>query len=102
MSPLYKVEHSLPKLASRVNRIPINISTDYLCRATLYKQEDGQWRINLRLVLRKSFPRSGTPDVFQDYAHFDRFVQDLIATGCIDNGKKIWWDMRPHPFFDTE
>ncbi len=21
--------------------------------------------------------------------------------GCIDNGKKIWWDMRPHPFFDT-
>jgi len=54
-----------------------------------------------RSIAWKSFPRSGTPDVFQDYAHFDRFVQDLIATGCIDNGKKIWWDMRPHPFFDT-
>ena len=21
--------------------------------------------------------------------------------GCIDNGKKIWWDIRPHAFFDT-
>ena len=20
---------------------------------------------------------------------------------CIDNGKKIWWDVRPHPFFPT-
>ncbi|NCC31690.1 MAG: carboxylate-amine ligase, partial [Chloroflexia bacterium] len=24
-----------------------------------------------------------------------------INTGCIDNGKKIWWDLRPHPFFGT-
>jgi carboxylate-amine ligase len=28
-------------------------------------------------------------------------VQALINTGCIDNGKKIWWDVRPHPFFGT-
>ena len=25
----------------------------------------------------------------------------MVKTGCIDNGKKIWWDIRPHPFFDT-
>ncbi len=25
----------------------------------------------------------------------------LIKTNCIDNAKKIWWDVRPHPFFDT-
>ncbi len=25
----------------------------------------------------------------------------LVKTNCIDNGKKIWWDVRPHPFFDT-
>jgi carboxylate-amine ligase len=25
----------------------------------------------------------------------------LIKTRCIDNGKKIWWDIRPHPFFPT-
>jgi glutamate---cysteine ligase / carboxylate-amine ligase len=25
----------------------------------------------------------------------------LIHTNCIDNAKKIWWDVRPHPFFPT-
>ena len=25
----------------------------------------------------------------------------LVKTNCIDNGKKIWWDIRPHPFFNT-
>jgi carboxylate-amine ligase len=28
-------------------------------------------------------------------------VNLLVKTGCIDNGKKIWWDVRPHPFFPT-
>ena len=32
---------------------------------------------------------------------FERYVQLLISTGCIDNGKKIYWDLRPHPFFGT-
>jgi carboxylate-amine ligase len=25
----------------------------------------------------------------------------LIKTGCIDNAKKIWWDIRLHHFFNT-
>ncbi len=25
----------------------------------------------------------------------------LIRTNCIDNAKKIWWDIRPHPYFST-
>ncbi|GCE27821.1 putative glutamate--cysteine ligase 2 [Dictyobacter alpinus] len=54
-----------------------------------------------RSVVWKRFPRSGTPDVFKDLAHFDGYVNDLVEMGCIDNGKKIWWDIRPHPFFDT-
>jgi len=29
------------------------------------------------------------------------YVETLIKTGCIDNGKRIWWDIRPHPFFST-
>jgi carboxylate-amine ligase len=28
-------------------------------------------------------------------------VDLLIHTGCIDNGKKIWWDLRPHPLYNT-
>ncbi len=54
-----------------------------------------------RSVVWKRFPRSGMPDIFDSWGHFDTFVQDLVEAQCIDNGKKIWWDIRPHPFFDT-
>ncbi len=54
-----------------------------------------------RSVVWKRFPRSGMPEVFESRQHFDSYVQDLVEMGCIDNGKKIWWDIRPHPFFDT-
>ncbi|GAC1379929.1 MAG: carboxylate-amine ligase [Ktedonobacteraceae bacterium] len=54
-----------------------------------------------RTVVWKRFPRSGLPDAFSSWNDFDRYVQTLISTGCIDNGKKIWWDIRPHPFFGT-
>jgi carboxylate-amine ligase len=47
------------------------------------------------------FPRSGIPGTFASWSEFDNYVQALIRTGCIDNGKKIWWDIRPHPFFPT-
>ncbi|HRI27170.1 MAG TPA: glutamate-cysteine ligase family protein, partial [Chitinophagales bacterium] len=35
------------------------------------------------------------------YAEFISYVNLLVKTGCIDNAKKIWWDIRVHPFFDT-
>ncbi len=47
------------------------------------------------------FPRTGIPDVFSNWADYETFVNLLIKTNCIDNGKKIWWDIRPHPFFET-
>ena len=47
------------------------------------------------------FPRTNIPDTFESWADFERFVNLLIRTRCIDNGKKIWWDIRPHPTFDT-
>jgi carboxylate-amine ligase len=49
----------------------------------------------------KKFPRTDIPDHFDSYSSFTRYVDLLVKTGCIDNGKKIWWDVRPHPFFPT-
>jgi carboxylate-amine ligase len=49
----------------------------------------------------KKFPRTDIPDHFDSHASFQRYVDLLVKTGCIDNGKKIWWDVRPHPFFPT-
>jgi carboxylate-amine ligase len=47
------------------------------------------------------FPRTNIPDYFTSYGEYDNFVNLLIRTGCIDNAKKIWWDIRPHPSFPT-
>ncbi|MFN2453780.1 MAG: carboxylate-amine ligase [Pyrinomonadaceae bacterium] len=49
----------------------------------------------------KKFPRTDIPDHFDSHAAFQRYVELLVKTGCIDNGKKIYWDVRPHPFFPT-
>jgi len=54
-----------------------------------------------RSVVWKRFPRSGLPDTFSSWHEFEHYVNTLIRTRCIDNGKKIWWDVRPHPFFGT-
>ncbi|MCP9769801.1 carboxylate-amine ligase [Lacihabitans sp. LS3-19] len=47
------------------------------------------------------FPRTGIPEHFESAAEYDSYLNLLIKTGCIDNGKKIWWDLRLHPFFPT-
>ncbi len=47
------------------------------------------------------FPRTNIPDTFASWGEFENFVNLLVRTGCIDNGKKIWWDARPHPVFGT-
>ncbi len=54
-----------------------------------------------RSIIFSNFPRSGIPGQFVSYAEFDNYVNLLVKTKCIDNGKKIWWDIRPHPFFGT-
>ncbi len=47
------------------------------------------------------FPRTNIPDYFASWGEYDNFVKLLVKTGCIDNPKRIWWDIRPHPFFNT-
>jgi len=47
------------------------------------------------------FPRTGIPDYFESYSSYENYVNMLIKTNCIDNAKKIWWDLRVHPFYGT-
>src|SRR5215208_3192427 len=54
-----------------------------------------------RTKVFERFPRTSIPEMFETAAAFDEFVRVLVKTGCIDNGKKMWWDVRPHPFFPT-
>ncbi|GAB2494508.1 carboxylate-amine ligase [Algoriphagus taiwanensis] len=47
------------------------------------------------------FPRTGLPEYFDSVQAYDNFLEILVKTNCIDNPKKIWWDLRMHPFFST-
>ncbi len=54
-----------------------------------------------RVKVFDRFPRTGIPDYFMSIGEYDNYVNLLIKTNCIDNAKKIWWDIRLHPFFPT-
>src|SRR6266850_1616036 len=54
-----------------------------------------------RLKVFERFPRTGIPDAFESLSEYTDYCNLLVKTGCIDNAKKIWWDIRLHPFFDT-
>ncbi|HUP42338.1 MAG TPA: carboxylate-amine ligase [Thermoanaerobaculia bacterium] len=54
-----------------------------------------------RSVVFESLPRTGPPPSFHSWSEYERFVETLVAARCIEDGKSIWWDIRPHPKFPT-
>ena len=54
-----------------------------------------------RTTIFRRFPRTGIPDHFGSWSEYENYVNLLVDLHCIDNGKKIWWDIRPHPTFGT-
>ena len=54
-----------------------------------------------RQIIWQRFPRTGIPPEFSSYDEYENFVELLVKTKCIDDGKKIWWDLRPHAVFPT-
>ncbi|HNP87838.1 MAG: carboxylate-amine ligase [Chloroflexi bacterium SZAS-1] len=54
-----------------------------------------------RASIFSNFPRTGIPPSFHSASEFQSYINLLINTKSIDNGKKIWWDLRPHPVFGT-
>jgi glutamate---cysteine ligase / carboxylate-amine ligase len=54
-----------------------------------------------RQMIFERFPRTGIPDAFDSLSEYNDYLELLVSTNCIDNAKKIWWDIRLHPFFNT-
>lgn len=54
-----------------------------------------------RFVLWRRWPRTGAPPRFADEAEYERLVQTLINTGCIDAPGRVYWDLRPHHGYPT-
>lgn len=56
---------------------------------------------SFRTKVFDKFPRTGIPDYFPSIEEYDNYIKLLVKTNCIDNAKKVWWDLRVHPFFNT-
>jgi carboxylate-amine ligase len=56
---------------------------------------------SFRTTVFRRFPRTGLPETFESWSEYENFVNLLVKLNCIDTGKKIWWDVRPHPMFGT-
>ena len=65
-----------------------------------WEGENTGWK-SYRAKVFERFPRTGLPDFFRGWSEYQEFLALLVSTNCVDNGKKIWWDVRPHPFFPT-
>jgi carboxylate-amine ligase len=54
-----------------------------------------------RTIILGNLPRAGMPPAFSGWAEYQRYLQTLVQTGCIDEPTKIWWDIRPNPKYPT-
>lgn len=54
-----------------------------------------------RTELFQRFPMVGTPHVLASRAEFDELVAALVAIGMIEDGSKIYWDVRPSSHVET-
>lgn len=49
-----------------------------------------------RSVVWENFPRTGIPPELSSWSDYERMMDTLVTTGCIEDGTKIWWDARPN------
>lgn len=57
-----------------------------------------------RSVVFEMLPRTGIPHSFSSWSEYKEYESVLMKTGAFgkkDPVAKIWWDIRPHPRFDT-
>jgi carboxylate-amine ligase len=56
---------------------------------------------SVRSTIFSRFPRTQIPDYFRSWHEYEKLVDLLVRTHCIDDASKIWWDIRPHSRFKT-
>ena len=54
-----------------------------------------------RISVWDEMPRTGLPEHFDSFAEFERHVAMLVDAGIIEDGTKLWWDVRPSVRFPT-
>jgi glutamate---cysteine ligase / carboxylate-amine ligase len=70
------------------------------CSSPFWEGDDTRLS-SYRLTVFDALPRTGLPDAMASHSEYRRLVGHLVAAGCIEDGTKIWWDVRPSARFPT-
>ena len=54
-----------------------------------------------RIAVFDELPRTGLPEQFDSYGEFERHLRILVEAGIIEDGSRLWWDIRPSVRFPT-
>ena len=54
-----------------------------------------------RLAVFDSLPRTGLPDPLASWSEYQRMVRHMTSSGLLEDGSKIWWDLRPSARYPT-
>ena len=54
-----------------------------------------------RTAINGATPRSGMPESFASWRHYQKAIGTLVRSGVIEDATKIWWDLRPSARFPT-
>jgi carboxylate-amine ligase len=54
-----------------------------------------------RALVFQQLPTAGLPWPLQNWAQFERYLDDMAATGVIDDATEVRWDIRPAPRWGT-
>jgi carboxylate-amine ligase len=54
-----------------------------------------------RIAVWNELPRTGLPEQFESFAEFQRHVDMMVGANLIEDGTKLWWDIRPSVRFPT-
>ncbi len=57
--------------------------------------------MSYRISVWDELPRTGLPERFESWGEYQRHVDILVKSGIIEDGTKIWWDVRPSARFPT-
>lgn len=54
-----------------------------------------------RPTIFRAMPRTGLPTEFDSWSEYERHINVLVNAGIIEDGTKLWWDLRPSSRYPT-
>ncbi len=72
-----------------------------LSTSSPFWQGESTGLMSYRLTVFDALPRTGVPERLESFGDYQRLVNRLVGAGLIEDGSKIWWDIRPSSRFPT-